>query len=165
MINVALALGGNLGNVPETFSATVKRLEQNWLYNVVVSSLYSNPAVNCLPGTPDFINCVMIGKWNKTPEELISLTQKIEIALGRPKAHERNTSRTLDIDIILFGEMTIFTGKLTIPHPLAKERVFVLVPLNEIAPDWIFPDTGKTVNAILKELLSREPTNQLRKIN
>ena len=130
-------------------------LEKNSFSDIVISSLYSNPAVNCIPNTPDFINGAIIGKWNKTPEELLVLTQKIEIELGRQKIHRSNMSRTLDIDIILFGNIIMSTEKLIIPHPRAKERDFVLVPLNEIAPVWTFPDTGKSVSAELKELLSK----------
>lgn len=153
MVNIALGLGGNIGDVPATFSAAIELLKQGGILDIVLSSPYKNPAVNCVPNTPDFINGVITGKWDKTPFELLSLTKKTEVTLGRSEIHRSNTSRSLDIDIILFGDMIISTEKLIIPHPKAKERDFVLVPLNEIASDWIFPDTGKTVNAALKELL------------
>jgi 2-amino-4-hydroxy-6-hydroxymethyldihydropteridine diphosphokinase len=164
MIKVVLAIGGNLGDALVTFSAAIKTLEQNGLSDIVISPLYSNPAINCVPGTHDFVNSAIIGKWDKTPEELLILIQRTEVALGRPKIHRSETSRTLDIDIILFGNMIISTEKLIIPHPRAKERDFVLIPINEIAPDWLFPDTGKTINATLAELFKSGINNRLKKI-
>ena len=162
MIKIALALGGNLGDVPVTFSSAIKLLKKNGFSDIVFSSLYENPAVNCIPNTPDFINGAITGRWDKTPDELLALTQEIEIALGRAKIHRSDMSRTLDIDIILFGNAIISTEKLIIPHPRAKERNFVLVPLNEIAADFVFPDTGKTVNTTLKELLGRGASDKIR---
>ncbi len=164
MTNVALAIGGNSGDVQRSLVAAIKILEKNGLSNIVISSLYSNSAVNCVPGTPDFINAAITGKWDKPPEELLFLTQRTEAALGRPNVHRSDTSRTLDIDIILFGKMIISTENLTIPHPRAKERDFVLIPLNEIAPDWIFPDTKKTITTTIKELFNLGVGNRLKKI-
>lgn len=161
MTKVAFAIGGNIGDVPKTFSCAIKMLEQNGFSNVVVSSFYSNPALNCVLGTPDFINGAIIGKWNKTPEELLALTQKIENTLGRPEIHKSNTSRTIDIDIILFGNMIISTKELIVPHPRAKEREFVLIPLNEIAPDWVFPNTKKTVKTTLTELVRTKTAKEI----
>ncbi|MCP4177819.1 MAG: 2-amino-4-hydroxy-6-hydroxymethyldihydropteridine diphosphokinase [bacterium] len=149
MKKVALALGGNIGNMVEKFNSLKTMLTENGFYNIILSSCYSNPASNCIPCTPDFTNAVATGCWNKSPEELLDLTQKLEIDSGRPSDHRSDMSRTLDIDIILFGLDVIFTERLTIPHPRAKNRDFVLVPLSEIAPSWIFPDTNLTVKRTL----------------
>jgi 2-amino-4-hydroxy-6-hydroxymethyldihydropteridine diphosphokinase len=152
MKKVALALGGNIGNMTETFNSVKIMLRKNGFYNINLSSPYSNPASNCIPNTPDFTNAIATGCWDKSAEELLNLTQQLEINSGRPSSHRSDMSRTLDIDIILFGHEIISTKKLTIPHPRAKNRDFVLIPLNEIAADWIFPDSGLTVKETLNIL-------------
>ena len=104
-----------------------------------------------MPNTPDFLDRAVTGTWNGTADKLLELTQNIEIASGRPKVHSSRESRVLDIDLILFGDETVNTPHLTIPHPRALQRRFVLEPLAEIAPDWQFP--GKlTVAEALKQL-------------
>ncbi|HJO96096.1 MAG TPA: 2-amino-4-hydroxy-6-hydroxymethyldihydropteridine diphosphokinase [Victivallales bacterium] len=163
MNKVALALGGNIGNMVEKFNSIKIMLEDNGFNKIILSSCYSNPASNCIPNTPDFTNAAAIGNWDKSPEKLLCLTQKLEIDSGRPSNHRSDMSRTLDIDIILFGDDIISTEKLIIPHPRAKERDFVLVPLNEIAPNWIFPDTKLTVKKTL-DILAQIQTQTLVKI-
>ena len=84
--------------------------------------------------------------------ELLKLCQSIEIALGRPAQHSSRESRIIDLDIILFGSEVIKSEVLTIPHPRAAQREFVLRPLNEIAPEWLFPDRQKTVSELFAAL-------------
>ena len=152
MEDIAIALGGNLGNVPDTFQKAIGLFEKNGVTNIIVSSLYSNPADNCVPETPDFTNAVLIGKWNKSPQELLLICQKIEITLGRPKKHKSNTSRIIDLDIILFGKQIIDEPDLQIPHKKAHKRLFVLIPLAEIASNWIFPNQKISVKEMLNKL-------------
>ena len=92
------------------------------------------------PGTPAFLNGALSGLWSGTAEELLLLCQKIEAENGRPPDHAHYVSRTLDLDIILFGRQIIREPALTIPHPLAVHRSFVMTPLREIEPemaDWL----------------------------
>ncbi len=152
--NIALALGGNIGDTEVIFNKAIKLLEENGLKNIKTSFLYSNPAVDCIPGTPDFINTALTGQWNKSPRELLKLCQDIEKHLGRPESHTSDTSRIVDIDIILFGNLLINEQGLKIPHPKACDRLFVLLPLEEIASDWIFPDKKKKVCDLLNQLQS-----------
>ena len=149
-IKIAIALGGNIGDVSNTFLQAITKLKENGLIDIVFSSLHSNPAVSCIPDTPDFTNAALTALWGKTPEELLELCQKIETEFGRPKIHSSNQSRVLDLDIILYGNLIINKEYLQIPHPRAHKRSFVLIPLAEIAPDWIFP----TENCTIKDLIS-----------
>ena len=152
MTNTALSLGGNLGNVAETFNLAAQKLEAAGMKNIKISSFIRTAPVDCAPGTPDFLNAAMTGEWPETPEALLEVCKKIEIESGRAAVHGFNTPRTLDVDIILFGSLMFASDNLQIPHPRAADRLFVIAPLAEIAPEMIFPDTGKKVSDILKSL-------------
>ena len=147
---IALALGGNLGNSEDIFCFATKELAKNGVKNIKMSTLLKSKPENCPPNSPDFINAALTGEWTGTPQELLALCKKIEIAAGRPEKHGFNAPRTLDLDIILFNNEIINTANLQVPHPRAVSRLFVLEPLAEIAPGWIFPDTNKTIKQLLK---------------
>ncbi len=132
-----LAFGSNLGDSGETFRMAFARLEKGGFKLEKVSSFLQTKPVGCEPGAPDFLNGVLTGFWSGTPEELLVLCQSIEVALGRPSDHPKNHSRTLDLDIILFGQETRNTPELEIPHPRAAAREFVWKPLLEIAPELL----------------------------
>ena len=151
-IKIAIALGANLGNAAETFQEAVARLEAAGVRHCRLSALIRTAPVDCAPGTPDFFNAALTGEWTGSPEELLHLCQELEIAAGRPRKHGINQSRSLDLDIILFGDTVLQTPALTIPHPRARRRRFVLDPLAEIAADWAFPEDGMTVKAALDGL-------------
>lgn len=153
MVNVAIAFGGNMGNPELIFNQAINLLDENDFLVTKKSALIRNPPIDCVDGTPDFFNGAIIGKWGKDAITLLSLTQKIETTLGRPKKHQRNMPRTIDLDIILFGDQIIKSEKLTIPHPKAQNRTFVISPLNDIAPDWIFPDTKGSVSEVFRTIL------------
>ncbi len=173
--DIALSLGGNMGNVRDEFRKTLVKLKSGGLSSICVSSLYSTPAVGCAPGTADFINAVVTGRWSSSLESLLRLCKKIEVSAGRPEKHIRYSSRPLDIDIILFGDMIRADERITIPHKEAQKRLFVLIPLAEIAGDWIFPDTGKKISSFLRRksssslyrtiIRSRFPIGRNRKIH
>jgi 2-amino-4-hydroxy-6-hydroxymethyldihydropteridine diphosphokinase len=152
MIKTALALGGNLGDVVAAFKTAVQKLEAAGMININISSFCRTTPVGCASGTPDFMNAALTGSWPGSAEELLTVCQEIERESGRAAVHGINTPRTLDIDIILFGDRIIRSDTLHIPHPRAAQRLFVIAPLAEIAPDMIFPDTGKNVSDILESL-------------
>lgn len=133
----------------------LKKLEQGGFEVDKISPVFHSAAVDCVPGTPDFLDVAVTGFWASSARELLSLTQSIEISAGRPAQHSSRESRILDIDIILFGSENISLQDLIVPHPRAKLREFVLSPLCEIAPDRTFPD-GTTVKAALEALKNRE---------
>ena len=151
-IPVAVALGGNLGDVEEAFRKALELLAEGGVTGLVTAPVIVTRPVGCPPGTPDFRNSAATGFWGGTAEELLELTQSIECALGRPADHGFHTSRTLDLDIILFGEKRLRSDRLTLPHPEAQRRAFVLEPLAEIAPEMRFPDSGLTVREALRKL-------------
>ena len=141
---VSLLLGGNIGDTASVFDRAVASLEQGGFEVAARSRNFTTSPVDCLPGTPDFLNAAVTRFWTHPPRDLLHLTQSIERALGRPEKHSSREARTLDIDIITFGDLVLAEPGLIIPHPRAQQRRFVLEPLLSIAPDLRFPDSGKT---------------------
>jgi len=110
----------------------------------LVSSIYETEAVSPYPQA-DYLNCVAHIQTELIPEALLTSCWEIEISNGRPVSRDKNAPRTLDIDIIFYGNRIINTTKLIVPHPRYANRRFVLEPLAEISPDYICPDTGSSV--------------------
>lgn len=144
-------LGGNIGPVEENFDFVVEELHRYGVRRIRRSSIYRSAAVDCVPGTPDFCDQAVVADWGGPVEELFGFCRQLERRCGRPEKHSSRESRTLDCDLIFWGDEEISTPELTVPHPRAKERLFVLEPLSEIAPDWRFPD-GTTVQQALDAL-------------
>ena len=140
-----IALGGNIGDVPEAFRRACEALSNAGFHIRRFSSLLRTAPVGCEPGAPEFTNAALSGVWNGTASDLLYVCQKIEADNGRPNDHAYHVSRTLDLDIILFGRETIDLPNLKIPHPEAAKRDFVMVPLREIEPeltDWLLEQAG-----------------------
>ena len=152
---VFLALGSNKGDSEAIFRTALKELSGHGFKLIKCSPLYQTEPVNCDEGVPPFINAVISGVWQDTAEALLDLCQSLERRAGRPEKHSSRQSRELDLDIILFGSQVIRTDRLTVPHPRAFQRAFVLVPLNDIAPDAFFADSGKSAAELLKSLPDR----------
>jgi 2-amino-4-hydroxy-6-hydroxymethyldihydropteridine diphosphokinase len=151
-----LAFGGNLGNTLLFFKKAIIHLNANGFFSSESSPIFKTPAVNCESEANDFYNFVLTGYWYKSPLELLELCQKTEQTIGRPENHTSNESRLIDIDIIFLGNLCTKTEKLTIPHPRAHERLFVMIPLNEVAPDWIHPIINLPVEEILNKLKTQD---------
>ncbi|NMB03375.1 MAG: 2-amino-4-hydroxy-6-hydroxymethyldihydropteridine diphosphokinase [Tissierellia bacterium] len=134
---VYLSLGSNLGNRSEYLRQALARIDEKY-HLERVSSVYETSAWG-KTDQPDFLNMVVCLSTEQGPYELLEWLQKLELELGRVR-HERWGERTIDIDILFYGDRTIRhpEGVLTIPHPRLWERAFVLVPLLEIAPDMKF---------------------------
>ena len=141
----ALMFGGDLGDSQQIFDRAAAELQKRGFRLLRRSGIYRSAPVNCVPGTPDFSDQALIGFWPGSAYDLLALCQRLEREAGRPAAHSSCEARTLDCDIILFGETVSSDPALTLPHPRSRERLFVLGPLAEIAPNWRFPDTGTTV--------------------
>ena len=137
MTRCVLALGGNSPDTESIFLKALSELEENGFTIEKVSRNHMTKPVGCEKGAHDFTNACITGFWDGNAFELLKLCQEIEVANGRPREHAHWVSRTLDIDIILFGDEKIQTSFLTVPHPLAAGRDFVTVPLSEIAPELI----------------------------
>lgn len=149
---VALGLGGNIGDTGVFFERARQLLELGGFADIRMATARRTKAVNCVPGTPDFLNTAVTGTWRGSALELLSLTQGIERQLGRPSEHSSKESRTLDIDILLFDESLVDEARLTIPHPRMLRRRFVLEPLAEIAPSWRIPPEMLDVRGALARL-------------
>jgi 2-amino-4-hydroxy-6-hydroxymethyldihydropteridine diphosphokinase len=151
-----IGMGGNLASsagAPEaTLAAAARRLES--LGRVVRrSSLYSTAPVG-FATQPRFVNAVVDLETELEPRELLERLQAIEQEFGRDRSTGIvNGPRTLDLDILLFGDQIISEPDLVIPHPRMAERAFVLVPLNEIAAKAVVPGTTKTVGQLLTRLI------------
>lgn len=153
LTKIAISLGGNLGEVAANFRVAIAALAASGLGGIRTSRIIRTAPVGCPPGTPDFLNMALTGVWSGDARELLRTCQRIEVAAGRPPEHGRNQPRPLDLDLILFGDAAIAEPpELIVPHPRAAARRFVLVPLAEIAPDWVFPDSGRRVDELLAEL-------------
>lgn len=148
----AIMLGGNLGDSAAIFRDALEKLSSAGCRKLRMSRIFRSAAVDCVPGTPEFSDAAATGEWGGTAFELLRLCQKLEREAGRPAEHSSCESRTLDIDLILFGDEVIDTPELQIPHPRAQRRRFVLEPLTELLPDARFPDSGRKIAECLRNL-------------
>ena len=156
---IALSLGGNIGFTKKYCDMAITALIEAGLTHMKFSKLYITEPVDCEPGMPDFTNAALTGMWPHSLEALHDLCLELEKQSGRPEQHKFNAARTLDIDIIFFGNLECKTERLIIPHIEAENRLFVLEPLAEIAGDWIFPGKNRTVAeqlALLRKRLANE---------
>ena len=151
---VYIMFGGNIGDVDATFAAAEKYISARGFVPVSRSRAGVSAAVDCVPETPDFKDMALAGFWNGSAEELLDLLQETERFFGRPADHRSDMSRTLDCDLIFFGNGVIRTSRLTVPHPRLHNRLFVLEVLVEIAPDFIHPVLNRSVKELFDELTS-----------
>ncbi|MGD0253356.1 MAG: 2-amino-4-hydroxy-6-hydroxymethyldihydropteridine diphosphokinase [Verrucomicrobiota bacterium] len=149
-----VALGSNLGDSQRVISEAMARLQNFSDQPILKSSLWQTSPVNCPPGSPNFVNAVvvLVPRAGETPESLLEKLRVLEKEFGHRPRKVLNEPRPLDLDLIAFGAETRNSPELVLPHPRAHERRFVLQPLNEIAADLILPGQGKTVSQLLAEL-------------
>lgn len=139
MATAYISLGCNLGDCHANLSRAVKLLEVNPAVAVAaVSSVYITEPVG-RAGQPDFRNMAVAVETELSPRELFKVCRAIEDELGGREGREPLGPRTIDLDILLYEEVEIAAGDLSIPHPRMLERAFVLVPLAEIAPEFELP--------------------------
>jgi len=144
----AIALGSNLGDSCTILENALKTLAKTpGITLQACSSWYRTEPVG--PPQPDYLNGCALLNVELTPQELLETLLRIEAEFGRVR-QERNGPRTLDLDLLLFEDLILDTPNLQLPHPRLKERAFVLVPLAEIAPDWIEPVSGKAIAQLVQ---------------
>lgn len=155
MVECAIALGSNQGDSLDILSKSLTALNQ--IPGIVlnaISSWYITKPVGTVEPQADYLNGCALLSAEQTPEELLNILQATEIQFGRTSKGTLQP-RTLDLDLLLYGDLVLNTPLLTIPHPRMMERAFVLVPLAEIASDWIEP----TSNSKIAKLLSSVDTS------
>lgn len=151
MTRVYIALGSNLANPLHQVQSALNALaELPQTKLIATSSLYRTPPLGP-QDQPDYLNAVVALDTDLSAENLLDHTQKIELEHGRMRKDERWGPRTLDLDILLFGDEIINTERLTVPHYDMKNRQFMLYPLAEIAPELYFP-TGESLQSAMTQL-------------
>jgi 2-amino-4-hydroxy-6-hydroxymethyldihydropteridine diphosphokinase len=146
----AVALGSNLGDSLFILEAAIETLAETQGINLLAkSNWYQTKPVG--PPQPDYLNGCILLQVQMIPDLLLKILLKIENKFGRVR-NEKWGARTLDLDILLYGNQVINTPGLQIPHPRMRDRAFVLVPLAEIAPDWVEPVSGFAIKELVKDV-------------
>jgi 2-amino-4-hydroxy-6-hydroxymethyldihydropteridine diphosphokinase len=156
----AIALGSNLsnnfGSCQEIVEAAIKKLGQIPQIQVLrVSRWYQTTAVTLgdIP-QPDYINGCAILATSFSPHELLEVLLEIEVQLGRVRRAKWD-ARTLDLDLLLYEDYILNSDNLIIPHPRMSDRLFVMAPLAEIAPDWTHPMLGDRLDKLMAKLVDK----------
>ena len=149
-----IALGSNQGDAQQNVLRAIERLREMSTRPLLKSALRETSPVDCPPNSPRFVNAVvgLIPHERETPESLLQRLQQLEIEFGRQPKKVLNEPRRLDLDLIAFGDQVRATPELTLPHPRAHLRRFVLEPLSEICPDLVLPGQNKNVKQLLNDL-------------
>jgi 2-amino-4-hydroxy-6-hydroxymethyldihydropteridine diphosphokinase len=155
-----LSLGSNLGDREQHLSDAIRRLEAAG-HVVSVSSFYETEPVE-FTRQPWFLNCAVALETAKMPKQLMASILGIERDMGRRRIQKKGP-RTIDIDILLFGNAIVESSELTIPHPAMHQRRFVLEPLAEIAPEARHPVLKKKVRELLEALPAGQAVRKLAK--
>ena len=155
---VCLALGSNLGESLKVLRATCEALAP-YVTITGKSHIYeTSPAY--VTDQPHFLNAAVRGLTTLDPMGLLYTVKDLEIELGRRPTF-RYGPRVIDIDIIFYDSLALHTTELSIPHSLMAERIFVLKPVADIAPDWMHPVLNKSISQLLAELPPGDTANRL----
>jgi 2-amino-4-hydroxy-6-hydroxymethyldihydropteridine diphosphokinase len=153
---IYLSLGSNVGDRESHLRTAIERLAAPGLRILHVSPVYETEPME-FTAQRWFLNLVVEAETTLFPLQLLTRTSRIECDLGRMRSVAKGP-RTIDIDILLYGQSVIHTEALEIPHPRMPERRFVLAPLADLAPDLRHPVTHRTV----REMLDRAPAQGIR---
>jgi 2-amino-4-hydroxy-6-hydroxymethyldihydropteridine diphosphokinase len=153
-MKTGIALGSNLGDRLQNLRQAHEELLA--IHGVSgearYSRIYETEPVDCPPDTSPYLNAVIEIDYDGDPISLLGQLQRIEKKMRRPSRHPRNAPRTIDLDILYAGGLTLTNEKITIPHPRLFSRRFVLAPLYDIAPGLILPGQHETVAQLLAKL-------------
>jgi 2-amino-4-hydroxy-6-hydroxymethyldihydropteridine diphosphokinase len=153
-MRTAVALGSNLGDPLENLRAARRQIiELDEIQPpILCSGIYETEPVDCERGASKFLNVVVEFDYEGDPAQLLEQLVRIEQSLGRKRDHQKNVSRTIDIDLLYCGDRQIDNERLQLPHPRMHLRKFVLQPLTDIRPDLILPSQTRTIADLLAEL-------------
>lgn len=152
-----ISLGANLpsrfGGPAATLRLAVERLRTLSDEPLRVSSLWNSSPVDCPPGSPNYHNAVvgLVPRAAETPLSLLHALQGIEQGFGRTRTGQRNEPRVLDLDLLTFGQARCASPELVLPHPRATERLFVLLPLREVASAHPFPGQSRSLDDLIAD--------------
>jgi 2-amino-4-hydroxy-6-hydroxymethyldihydropteridine diphosphokinase len=150
-MRAGVALGSNLGERLANLRNARKDIAglPGALPPIRSSAIYETEPVGCEKGAAKFLNATIEFGYAGEAQELLHQLAAIEKLLGRPASHARNASRTIDLDLLYFGDLEIQNADLQLPHPRIAEREFVLRPLADIRPDLVLPQQTEPVGALL----------------
>lgn len=148
---VYIALGSNQGDSTAHLIQARSFLQEISTSPIRTSRVYQTEPIG--PSDTDFLNAVICIDWKGSPDALLDRLKEQERIQGRPSRYPKWTSRTLDLDIIDFGGLILKYDYLQLPHPSIAERLFVLLPLYDLAPEWSDPVTKKNIS----ELINKAP--------
>jgi 2-amino-4-hydroxy-6-hydroxymethyldihydropteridine diphosphokinase len=149
MATVFIGLGANIGRRRRNLASARRRLEP--AFHITAGSNVIETRPWGYIDQPDFLNQVVRAETDLAPEPALKALKQIEARIGRTPTF-RYGPRLIDLDLLYYDDLVLDQPGLAIPHPRLHERAFVLIPLAEIAPDWVHPVTGKTSLEMLREL-------------
>ena len=161
MARVFLSLGSNIGDRASNLSRALSLLRSDTVRIRRVSSLYESSPVGVTDEpVPDYINCVAEADTGLPPRSLLDYVKGVESRMGRAPTF-RWGPRVIDIDILLYEGVTVESDELTIPHPRIADRKFVLIPLLELEPEFVFPDGRRLKELAASDRLLGQSLNRL----
>ncbi|MFN2475012.1 MAG: 2-amino-4-hydroxy-6-hydroxymethyldihydropteridine diphosphokinase [Chthoniobacterales bacterium] len=159
MTRAGIALGSNVGDrlshlrAARSLIAAVTGMHPS----ILASAIYETAPVGCEPGAENFLNAVIEIGYNADAAALHRELRTIEATLGRTPDHPRNAPRTVDLDLLYFGDVILATSSLRVPHPRMTDRRFVLQPLADIRAELVLPTQTRSVAELLASVADTSP--------
>lgn len=163
-MKAGIALGTNIEPREAHIREAWERLAALSTEPMLKSPIYETAPMNCPPGSPAFLNGVVEITTDLDPHKLFTKLQQVEVEMGRPSEHARNSPRTIDLDLLYCDDVTVCSDKLILPHPRIAERLFVLRPLADIRPDLTLANCTENVEQIFRRLFTKSDEDQISQI-
>ncbi len=159
LTRVAISLGSNKGDRLAYLKAAYAMLAEDLLQDPIASNVYETPPWGGVATTP-FLNAVVVGNTDWKPPAIVTFLKEAEKELGRTPA-PRYSDREIDMDLTAYGSQKWNSDGVLLPHPGLTERDFVLLPLQEVWPDWVHPDGEPLSNLVIRLHLLRPPQTKI----